>query len=178
MALRKRDYSTVAKIDGPHQLSAAACRKTAFEPYRWTFPFAALYLGYFQYADAAAHARRLEKKGWDVHVAGAAAYNTRFGFPTRSPSPPFRTRSGSWPSCSFTNCLMERFISKQDGFQRGLASFIGETGRRNSGGPVRNASLELAEFHSFRKGIDFGSVSWRTSAMNSMRLPEFRSRCR
>ena len=157
MALRpSRDYSTVAKIDGPHvSYLVAACRKTAFEPYRWTFPFAGSfpYLGYFKYADAAAHARRLEKKGWDVHVAGAAAYNTPLWFSDPIPEPALQDSVGELAVLLIHELSHGtiHYRSKMD-FNEALASFIGETGAAQFlEGRYGTQSLELAEFHSFRE---------------------------
>lgn len=151
-----RDYSTVSKIDGPHvSYLVAACRKTSFEPYRWTFPFAGSfpYLGYFKYADAAGHAKRLERKGWDVHVAGASAYNTPLWFSDPIPEPMLQESPGELAALLIHELAHGTvFFRSQMAFNETVASFIGEKGaeefiERRFGAQ----SLEMAELHSFRE---------------------------
>ena len=50
----------------------------SLEPMTWWFPVVGRvsYRGYFEEAGARRYAARWEKKGWDVHVGGVAAYST------------------------------------------------------------------------------------------------------
>lgn len=153
---RNRDYSTVSKIKGTHvSYLVTACRKTSFEPYLWKFPFVGSfpYLGYFNRSDAVRHGLKLEKMGWDVHVAGAAAYNTPLWFSDPIPEPVLQEPPGELADLLIHELTHGTiFFKNKMEFNEAVASYIGERGAEDFlEGRFGAGSLELAEFRSFRE---------------------------
>ena len=73
------NYESYVHVDGPAVVWVVnACRPLEFSPKTWKFPVVGgfSYLGWFQAKHAHAHADRLQRRGWDVYVRGAAAYST------------------------------------------------------------------------------------------------------
>ncbi len=82
-------YTTYVDLDRQYVVwNVFAAPEFSVQPKRWCFPVAGcvVYRGYFREAKARAYADGLADKGWDVHVAGVAAYSTlgRFDDPVLS----------------------------------------------------------------------------------------------
>lgn len=72
-------YSSYVSLDRPYALwNVVAAGEFSVDAKTWCYPLAgcAGYRGYFDEADAHRAARRLASKGYDVRVAGVAAYST------------------------------------------------------------------------------------------------------
>ena len=82
-------YTTYVDLDRQYVVwNVFAAPEFSVQPKRWCFPVAGcvVYRGYFREEKARAYADGLVDKGWDVHVAGVAAYSTlgRFDDPVLS----------------------------------------------------------------------------------------------
>jgi predicted aminopeptidase len=74
-----KNYETYVDVKGPAVTwVVSACEPLAFRPRSWNFPIVGniTYVGWFDVADARAHAARLKEQGLDVDLRGASAYST------------------------------------------------------------------------------------------------------
>lgn len=88
-----RSYRGYADLPRPYVTwSVYATPELSLKPLRWCFPVAGCvaYRGYFSQRTAQAFARRLQRHGHDVYVAGVAAYSTLGWFSDPLPSPVLR----------------------------------------------------------------------------------------
>jgi predicted aminopeptidase len=144
-----RSYTAYAEVPGAYvTLAVTACRKTAFEPYEWWFPFLGRlpYKGYFDPEDARREARRLEAEGYDVSFMEVAAYST-LGW---TADPVLSTMMGYPPGRLAEIILHEMshsavYFKGRTEFNESAATFLGEAG--------------AAEFIRGRFGE--GSAQWR-----------------
>jgi predicted aminopeptidase len=83
-----RDYSTYSPVQGAVTYVVSACPKTSLRPHQWWFPFLGRvpYKGYFRREDALKEMKRLQERGFDARVGGAAAYKTPLPFKDPLPS--------------------------------------------------------------------------------------------
>ncbi len=74
-----KNYEAYVDVGGPAVTwVVSACEPLAFRPRSWNFPIVGniTYVGWFDLADARAHAARLKEQGVDVDLRGASAYST------------------------------------------------------------------------------------------------------
>lgn len=74
-----RSYRSYADLARPFVVwNVFAAAEFSVDPKQWCFPFAGCvgYRGYFNEAEARAHAQALAAEGYDVHVGGVPAYST------------------------------------------------------------------------------------------------------
>lgn len=152
MALKpSRDYTTFTALDRPYvTVLVTASEKTRFRQYQWWFPFVGRvpYKGHFSQEDALREKGRLEKKGYDVYLGQAAAYNTPLWFSDPLPSPVLDYSPGGLASLLIHEFVHGTiFIGDEMGFNESLAEYIGNQGAeefltRRYG----SASAELREF--------------------------------
>ncbi|MDD5656905.1 MAG: aminopeptidase [Elusimicrobia bacterium] len=132
MGLRpSRDYSTYSPVEGPVTFVVSGCAKTRFAPYLWWFPVVGKvpYKGYFKKADALREMNRLQDKGWDARVGGAAAYNTPLWFSDPLPSAVLEYDPGSLAELLIHELAHQTVWFKgRVEFNEAMAGFIGRQG--------------------------------------------------
>lgn len=88
-----RSYRRYADVQRPYVTwSVYATPELSLQPLRWCFPVAGCvaYRGYFSEQNAQDFAGQLQQDGYDVYVAGVAAYSTLGWFSDPLPSPVLR----------------------------------------------------------------------------------------
>lgn len=111
----------------------ATSKELSFEPKVWNFPIVGsfTYLGWFDYHEAQQVKRRLQAKGWDVHVRGASAYSTGGWFNDPVLSTMFSPHDDALRT--LVNVLLHELthanilIRDQSTFNESIASFMGDT---------------------------------------------------
>jgi predicted aminopeptidase len=109
----------------------SACDSVSFKQYLWDYLFVGKlpYQGFFNEAEAAAEARRLEHDGYDVYVRHVDAFSTLGVF-----SDPIFSFMKNYPSYALAELIFHEqahatlFLSGQGTFNENFATFIGETG--------------------------------------------------
>ena len=109
-----------------------ACPPLSLGPKTWSFPVAGsfTYLGWFHQDAAVAHAKKLKRKNYDVHVRSASAYSTLGHFK----DPVFSTMLSKvdTPNKTLINTLFHEsahgtiYVKDQSYFNESVASFIGD----------------------------------------------------
>lgn len=154
MALKpSRDYTTFTKLDRSYvTVLVTASEKTRFRQYQWWFPFVGRvpYKGHFSKEDALRERSRLEKKGYDVYLGQAAAYNTPLWFSDPLPSPVLDYSPGGLASLLIHEFVHGTiFIGDEVGFNESLAEYIGNQGAEEF--LTRRYGSDSAELREFRE---------------------------
>ena len=110
----------------------AASKPLAFIPKLWSFPLVGSfpYTGWFDYWQARATRKRLERDGWDVHVRMVRAYST--GGWLRDPLLSTMLTGGDGAIRYLANVIIHElthsnfFVPDQATFNESLASFVGD----------------------------------------------------
>ena len=97
---------------------------------RWCFPVAGCvaYRGYFNPERARRNARRFADRGWDVHVAGVAAYSTLGWF-----DDPLLSSFVNWPDPALGELLLHElahrllYVPGDTAFNESFATFVART---------------------------------------------------
>jgi predicted aminopeptidase len=128
-------YRTVVFLDAPAVVYVvSAAPRTSLEPYVWTYPFvgALPYRGSFDLDDSEALARTLAAFGYDVDVRPVTTYSL-LGL---APDPVLSTMLFRGDELDVVETVLHElshgtlFVAGQAAFNEGLATFIGNEGRR------------------------------------------------
>lgn len=129
---RDENYTRYVHTDREYLVSVvSACKKTAFEPHTWSFPFFGSfpYKGYYHREDAEKEADRLREKGYDVLVRKVDAFSTLGYF-----KDPMYTFMKDYSSYALASLIIHEqthatiFLKDQVQFNEELATFVGEKG--------------------------------------------------
>ncbi len=131
---RSREYSTYSPVNGPALTwLVSGSKKTSFTPYEWrffpvgTFP----YKGHWKRSRALAEERRLEARGFDACVRGAADYNTGLWISDPVPSTLLSYEPGDLAEVLLHELTHSTVYYKDhSGFDEAAANFAGEQGAR------------------------------------------------
>lgn len=157
---KSRDYSSFVEKKGPLSYIVSGSEKLKLKQVAWKFPIAGTfpYKGYFKAGDAKKEKEKLEAKGCDAYVGGAAAYNTPLWFSDPIPSSALEDSTGTVAGLIIHELAHGTvFYKNQMAFNESAASFIGQQGAIeyliDRYGPD---SPELAAFNEeLRKEVDF-----------------------
>lgn len=131
---KSADFHTYVKVDGPAVTwLVSGSRREKLEPYTWWFPFAGRfpYKGYFKKKRALAERDRLEKKGFDAAVFGAAAYNTPLPVSDPLPSSALDLSTGALAALLIHELAHGTvYFKDHTDFDEAAAEFIGRRGAR------------------------------------------------
>lgn len=123
-------YSRYAALDRPFvSWNVFAAEPLSMRLKEWCVPVAGCigYLGYFDKADAEAHAAELRAQGYDVHVGGVPAYSTLGWF-----SDPLLSTFIGWPETEFARLLFHElshqlaYVKDDTEFNESFASAVEE----------------------------------------------------
>ena len=127
-------YRTYVALDRPYVVwNVFAAPELSLEPKTWCFPVAGcvVYRGYFKESSARRYASRLEDRGMDVFVGGAAAYSTLGRFDDPVTSAMMRWDDIRLVGILFHELAHQRLYIKGDsGFNEAFASAVEEVGVR------------------------------------------------
>ena len=131
---KSRDFTTYALIDrSAVTYLVSGSPRTKLQAYEWWFPIAGRfpYKGYFVKARALAERDRLETKGFDASVSGAAAYKTPLPFTDPLPSSALDFSTGSLAALLIHELTHGTvYFKNHSDFDEALAQFAGEQGAR------------------------------------------------
>ena len=128
---RSRDYSSFVLKKGPLSFVVSGSEKLKLKPVLWNFPLVGRfpYKGHFKLKDAKREKAKLEKKGLDAFIAGAAAYNTPLWFADPIPSSALEDSTGTVAGLIIHELAHGTvFYKNQMSFNEAAASFIGQQG--------------------------------------------------
>ena len=129
-----RSYRGYTDIKRRHVVwNVYATPALTLEPLKWCFPVAGCvaYRGYFAQEDAERLARRLRKKGYDVHVAGVDAYSTLGWFSDPLPSPVLRRSDAEMAGLIFHELAHQQlYIGNDTAFNESFARTVEIEGMR------------------------------------------------
>ena len=152
LGLRKTsDFSTYAPI-GRSAVTyiVSGSRRTSLEGYSWWFPFIGSfpYKGYFDKKRAVAERDRLEKRGWDAFVGGAAAYKTPLPFSDPLPTSALDASTGAVAALLIHELAHGTvYFKDHSDFDESMAQFVGEQGaKRYLASRFGASSPELAAY--------------------------------
>ncbi|MBI5209025.1 MAG: aminopeptidase [Elusimicrobia bacterium] len=150
------DYAKVSKVRGSHvSYIVMASRRTSLRLREWWFPFVGRfpYKGYFSPRDAAAERARLEREGYDAHVAGVGAYNTPLWFSDPLPSTELARPAGELAELVLHELVHGTvFFKGQVDFDESLASFVGEAAAEDF--LARRFGPGSGELEAYRRGLE------------------------
>ncbi len=127
-----QSYSTYVPLKRPYPVwVVVAAPEFSLEPKQWCYPVigCAAYRGYFSEHSANRYAEKLQQKGWQTHVSGAAAYSTLGWF-----SDPLLPSMMSGNDTAFAEALFHElahqqlYIKGNSGLNEAFASLVGEKG--------------------------------------------------
>lgn len=127
-------YRSYAELHRPYVVwNVFATEEFSLAPQQHCFPVAGCvaYQGYYDEADARARAQVLSSRGYDVHVAGVAAYSTLGWFDDPLLSTMLRWDDATLLYTLFHELAHQKLYVKGDtGFNESFAEFVGEEGLR------------------------------------------------
>ncbi len=152
---RSRDYATYTPVSGPVTFLVSASSKTAFAAYHWSFPLIGRfpYKGYFERRDALREKERLEARGYDAALSGAAAYNTPLWITDPLPSSALDHEPGELAALLLHELAHGTLPFRSDmRFEESLASFIGERGAADF--LAQRFGADSAELAAYRRALE------------------------
>ena len=158
-------YMRVVEINRPYVVwNVVAADFLSTEPLARCYPVigCAAYRGYFTIEGAAREANRLQRRGYDVHVSGIAAYSTLGWF-----DDPLLSTFLDWPVERLAELLFHElahvvvYVTGDSAFNEAYASFVGERGvtrwLKERGGDLEAYRLRRQA----RDRLDNYLITWR-----------------
>lgn len=158
-------YMRVVEINRPYVVwNVVAADFLSTEPLARCYPVigCAAYRGYFTIEGAAREANRLQRRGYDVHVSGIAAYSTLGWF-----DDPLLSTFLGWPVERLAELLFHElahvvvYVTGDSAFNEAYASFVGERGvtrwLKERGGDLEAYRLRRQA----RDRLDNYLITWR-----------------
>jgi len=164
LGLKRNDnYTKYTRTDRNHLVDVvSASQRFSFTQHRWSFPFFGSfpYKGYFDSSGARKEARKLEARGYDVHIGRVDAFSTLGFF-----SDPVYSFMQRFPVYDIAQLIIHEqthatvYLKNQTRFNEELATFLGNAGALafirsrcgDTAAAYRDALDAQADFETYRR---------------------------